>query len=138
VPIHVINREASPGIKKGGAVNIVVHALDVLAPAEAIPEAITIDLSGMDFHDSVHVSSIKLPEGCRPYDTRTDFTLVTVVPPTVLKEETPAAAAATAEGAAAAPAAGAAAPAPGAAAPAKGAAAPAAGAAPAKAAPAKK
>ena len=128
VPIHVVNREASPGIKKGGAVNIVVHALDVLAPAESIPEAITIDLAGMDFHDSVHVSGIKLPEGCRPFDTRTDFTLVTVVPPTVFKEEAPTAAAAA--DAAAAPAAGAAAAAPAAgaaaAAPAKGAAAPAA------------
>jgi len=121
VPIHVINREASPGIKKGGAVNIVLHALDVLAPAEAIPEAITIDLTGLDFHDSVHVSGIKLPEGCRAFDTRTDFTLVTVVPPTVYKEEAPAAVATSG----AAPAAGAAAPAAGAAAaaPAKGAAA---------------
>jgi len=108
VPVHVANRDASPGVKKGGAVNIVVHALEVLAPAEAIPESITVDLTGLDFHDSVHVSEIKLPEGCRPFDARTDFTLVTVVPPTVLKEETPAAAAA--EGAAA-PAAGAAAPA---------------------------
>ena len=122
VPVHVINRDASPGVKKGGAVNIVLHALDILAPSEAIPEAITIDLTGMDFHDSVHVSGIKLPEGCRVFDTRTDYTLVTVVPPTVFKEEAPVAAvtsaAAPAAGAAAAPAAGATA-----AAPAKGAAA---------------
>ena len=134
VPVHVANREASPGVKKGGAVNIVLHALDIYAPSDAIPEAITIDLTGLDFHDSVHVSGVKLPEGCRPADIRTDFTLVTVVPPTVFKEETPQAGAVTsttaAPGAAAAPAAGAAA--------AKGAAAPAQGAAPAAAKPAAK
>jgi large subunit ribosomal protein L25 len=138
VPVHVVNREASPGVKKGGAVNLVLHSLELLAPADAIPEAITIDLSGMDFHDSVHVSAIKLPEGCRPADLTSDFTVVTIVPPTVFQEEAPAAAAATStaapaaaagapvKGAAAAPAKGAAAaPAKGAAAaPAKGAAAP--------------
>ena len=132
VPVHVINREASPGIKKGGAVNLVLHSLELVAPADNIPEEITIDLTGLDFHDSVHVSAIKLPEGCKPADTSYDFTVVTIVPPTVYQDEAPAAAAtsaaAPAKGAAAAPAKGAAA------APAKGAAAPAKGAAPAKAA----
>ena len=130
MPVHVVNREASPGIKKGGAVNLVLHSIELLAPADSIPEAITIDLAGLDFHDSVHVSAIKLPEGCRPADAKTDFTVVTIVPPTVYQDETPAAAPATSG--AAAPAAAAAAPAKGAAAaaPAKGGAAPAA--APAK------
>jgi large subunit ribosomal protein L25 len=132
VPVRVVNRELSPGLKKGGAVNLVLHSVEVVAPADAIPESIVIDLAGLDFHDSVHVSKIKLPEGCRAADVRTDYTVVTVVPPTVFVEETPAAAVATAG---AAPAAGAPAAAPGAAA----AAAPApatAGAAPAAAAPA--
>jgi large subunit ribosomal protein L25 len=132
VPVHVSNREASPGLKKGGAVNLVLHSVELVVPAESIPESITIDLTGMDFHDSVHVSALKLPEGCKPADTRIDYTVVTVVPPTIFTEEAPVAAAATtaaAPGAAApaegAPAAGAAAPAAGAAAaaPAKGAAA---------------
>jgi large subunit ribosomal protein L25 len=139
-PVHVINQELSPGVKKGGAVNLVLHSLELLAPADAIPDSITIDLTGLDFHDSVHVSTIKLPEGCKPVNTKVDLTIVTVVPPTVYQEETPAAAVATSGGAA--PAAGAAAPAAGAAAPAKGApaAAPAKGAAaaPAKAPAAKK
>src|SRR5271170_7210177 len=60
VPVHVVNREASPGVKKGGAVNLVLHSIELLAPADAIPEAITIDLAGLDFHDSVHVSAVKL------------------------------------------------------------------------------
>jgi len=112
VPVHVVNRDASPGVKKGGAVNLVLHSVEVLAPADDIPEAITIDLTGLDFHDSVHVSAIKLPEGCRPVPAKSDLTVVTIVPPTVMAEETPAAAAAAAPAApgatgAAAPAAGA-------------------------------
>jgi large subunit ribosomal protein L25 len=132
VPVRVVNREASPGLKKGGAVNLVLHSVELVVPAESIPESIVVDLNGMDFHDSVHVSALKLPEGCKPADTRIDYTVVTVVPPTIYTEEAPTAAAATtaAPGAAApaaegAPAAGAAGPAAGAgaAAPAKGAAA---------------
>jgi large subunit ribosomal protein L25 len=108
VPVHVANREASPGLKKGGTVNLVLHSVEVLAPADNIPESITIDLTGLDFADSVHVSDLKLPEGCRPVSARTDLTVVTIVPPTVMAEEPTAAPATTA---AAAPAAVAAAPA---------------------------
>ena len=111
IPVHVANRDASPGLKKGGAVNLVLHTVEVMAPADDIPESITIDLAGMDFHDSVHVSALKLPEGCRPLAGTAELTVVTIVPPTVMVEETPAAgaaAAAPAAGAAAAPAAGAA------------------------------
>ena len=129
VPVHVENREASPGLKKGGAVNLVLHTVEVMAPADNIPASITIDLTGLDFHDSVHVSDLTLPEGCKPAGAKGDPTVVTIVPPTVMAEETPAtpAATATATTAAAAPAADAKAGAP-----AKGAAAPAAAAAPAK------
>jgi large subunit ribosomal protein L25 len=133
VPVHVVNRDASPGVKKGGAVNLVLHSVEVVAPADAIPESITIDLAGLDFHDSVHVSAIKLPEGCRPVSSKSDQTVVTIVPPTIMVEETPAtpsaAAPVTAGAATPAPAAGAPAKAEaakGAAAPAKAAAAPAA------------
>src|SRR5271165_1624001 len=102
VPVHVENREASPGLKKGGTVNIVLHTVEVLAPADDIPDAITIDLTGMDFADSVHVSAIRLPEGCKPVPSKSDLTVVTIVPPTVMLEEP---AAASAAAAAAAPAA---------------------------------
>jgi large subunit ribosomal protein L25 len=128
VPVHVENRDASPGLKKGGAVNLVLHSVEVLAPADAIPEALTVDLTGLDFSDSVHVSDLKLPEGCRPVPSKTDLTVVTIVPPTIMVEEPAATATAPAT-----PAPVAAAPAKGepakAAAPAKGAAAPAAPAA---------
>ncbi len=131
VPVHVVNREASPGVKKGGAVNLVLHSVEVMAPADAIPESITIDLAGLDFHDSVHISAIKLPEGCRPVSSKADLTVVTIVPPTVMVEEAAAAPATAAATTATAPAATTAAasakaePAKGAAAPAKAAAPPA-------------
>jgi large subunit ribosomal protein L25 len=131
-PVHVINQDRSPGIKRGGALNLVLHAIELWAPAEAIPDSVTIDLAGLDIGDSVHVSAVKLPEGCKPVDTRGDFTIATVVPPTVYVEEAPVVAAAAAApafpGAPAAPTAPGATPAPAAAgAPA----APVAGAAPA-------
>jgi large subunit ribosomal protein L25 len=94
LPVHVENRDASPGIKKGGTVNIVLHSVEVLAPADGIPDAITIDLTGLDFADSVHVSALKLPDGSKPVPAKTDLTVVTIVPPTVMVEEGPAAAAA--------------------------------------------
>jgi len=131
VPVHVVNQDRSPGIKRGGALNLVLHAIELWAPAEAIPDSVTVDLAGLDIGDSVHVSAVKLPEGCKPVDTRGDFTVATVVPPTVYVEEAPVAAAATTApavpGAPTAPAAPGATPAPAAGA----SAAPAAGAAPA-------
>ena len=152
VPVHTINADQSPGIKKGGSINLVRHTILMKVPADNIPDGVTVDLKGLDINDNVHISVVTLPAGCKPVISR-DFTVLTISPPTTYTEEAPvavAAAAPAADGkAAAAPAAGAApakgaavaAPAKGAAAaaPAKGAAAPAKGAAaPAKAAPAKK
>jgi large subunit ribosomal protein L25 len=131
IPVRFHNESASPGIKVGGVLNIVRHDVEVRARPDDLPDHIDVDLTGLRIGDSVHISAIKLPDGVKPTITR-DFTICTIAPPTVMtaEEETPAAAAATAEGAAA-PAAGAAAA--GAAAPAAGAkgaaAAPAAGAA---------
>ena len=131
IPIHVINVEQSPGVKRGGTINIVTHALDVVCPADQIPEAIEVDVSGLEISHSKHLSDVTLPASVRPV-VRADATLVTVVAPSGYAEELQAAAEAAAA-AAAAPVAGAvpagapgAAPAPGAAAPAAGAPAPAA------------
>jgi large subunit ribosomal protein L25 len=133
IPIHVVGAEQSPGVKRGGAVNIVTHTLEVECAAEAIPESIDVDVSGLEINHSRHLSDVKLPPGVRPL-VRADATLVTVVPPSGYAEELKAAAeaAASAAAAAAAAAAAGAAPtgapgaAPGAGAPAGGAAAPAA------------
>jgi large subunit ribosomal protein L25 len=125
VPVRFINHEAAPGLKRGGSLNIVRHTVEMLVPADNIPDSLTADLPGLDFNDSLHISAFKLPEGCTPTIRDRDFTVVTLAPPSARAEDTPApAAAGAAAPGAAAPAAGAtpaaAAPAPGAkAAPAK-------------------
>lgn len=130
VPLHVVKSESAPGIKRGGTVNIVTHALELECSVDNIPQYIEADASSLEIGHSLHLTDIKLPAGVKSL-TRSDATLVTIVPPSGYAEEQKAvaAAAAAAAGGAAAPAAGAAAPAAGAAAPAAGAAAPAAGAA---------
>jgi large subunit ribosomal protein L25 len=122
VPLHVLNADIAPGVKRGGTVNIVTHNVDLEVPADNIPQYLEADVGKLDINGSLHITDIKLPEKVRLL-TRDDATLVTIVPPSGYAEEQKAAAAAAAG--AAAPAAGAAAPAAGAAAPA--AAAPAAG-----------
>jgi large subunit ribosomal protein L25 len=118
VPVHFTNEGSAPGIKKGGVLNIVRHTIELVSRADAIPASITIDLSGREIGDSIHINDISLPEGVKPVIRERDFTVATIASPTVQHEEAPAAGAAAA---AAAPAAGAAAPAAGAAAPAAGA-----------------
>ncbi|RFB81377.1 50S ribosomal protein L25/general stress protein Ctc [Methylovirgula sp. 4M-Z18] len=103
VPVHVINQEISPGIKRGGTLNIVRHAVEMWVPADSIPEGLTADLATLDINDSMHISAFKLPEGCTPTITNRDFTVLTIAPPTVYKDE--AGATAAAAPAAAAPAA---------------------------------
>ncbi|SHN68007.1 50S ribosomal protein L25/general stress protein Ctc [Bradyrhizobium erythrophlei] len=125
IPLHIVKAEASPGVKRGGTVNIVTHTIELECKVDNIPQYVEADVSGLEISYSLHLSDIKLPAGVKSL-TREDATLVTIVPPSGYAEEMKAAAAA-----AAAPAAGAAAPAAGAAAaaPAAGAAAPAAGSA---------
>src|SRR6201997_2143435 len=137
VPLHVVKSEGSPGVKRGGTVNIVTHTIDLECSVDNIPQYIDADASGLEIGYSLHLSDITLPAGVKSL-TRSDQTLVTIVPPSGYAEEQKAAAAAAAAAAgavaapgAAAPAAGAAAPpagAPAPGAPAAGAAAPAAGA----------
>jgi large subunit ribosomal protein L25 len=103
VPIHMINADLSPGIKRGGTVNIVTHTLDVRCPADAIPEAFEVDLSGLEINHSKHLSDINLAPNVRPF-MHGDATLVTIVPPSGYAEEK--AAEGGAAPAAAAPAAG--------------------------------
>ena len=92
VPVHFTGQDVSPGIKLGGALNIVKHAVELRVPADNIPEALVADISAMAINDSLHISAIKLPDGCRPTIAR-DFTIATIAPPPKV-EETPAATAA--------------------------------------------
>src|SRR5689334_9044773 len=133
VPLHVVKAETSPGVKRGGTVNIVTHTIELECSDDNIPQFIEAEVNGTEISYSLHLSDVKLPAGVKSL-TREDATLVTIVPPSGYAEEQRAAAAsAAAAGGAEAPAAGAApaaaaAPAAGAAAPAAGAKAPAAGA----------
>ena len=128
VPLHVVNGETSPGVKRGGTVNIVTHTIELECSVDNIPQYIEADAGALEISYSLHLSDIKLPTGVKAL-SREDATLVTIVPPSGYAEEQKAAAAAAAG--AAAPAAGAAAPAtaaaPAAAAPAAAAKAPAGG-----------
>jgi large subunit ribosomal protein L25 len=125
VAVHFVNQEASPGIKKGGVLNIVHHTVELSTPADAIPESITIDLTGRDIGDSIHLSSVTLPPGTKARTHEADLTIATIAAPSALKSEEAAAPAADAAAAAPADAKAGAAPAagakPGAAAPAAGA-----------------
>jgi large subunit ribosomal protein L25 len=102
------NQEISPGIRRGGMLNIVRHEIDLVCPVEAIPERITISLEGLQIGDSVHITAVKLPDGTRPTISR-NFTVASIAAPTAVREEQAAAAAAVAAAKSAAEAAAAAA-----------------------------
>ncbi len=129
VPVRFVNEALSPGLKRGGVLNIVRHDIEVTCPYDHIPAFFEIDLTGLEIGRSMHVSAIAMPEGVAPTIKDRDFTIATVAGAVKQEEEEVAATAAPVEGAAAAPAEGAAAAGPAA----KGGAAPAAakGAAPA-------
>jgi large subunit ribosomal protein L25 len=81
VPVHFLNEEASPGIKRGGVLNIVRHELPLVCPAESIPEFIEIDLTGLEIGDAIHINNVKLPAGIVPAITERDFTVATIAAP---------------------------------------------------------
>jgi large subunit ribosomal protein L25 len=134
VPVHFTGQENSPGLRRGGMLNVVRHEIDLVCPVESIPDRIEISLEGKDIGDSIHITGIALPPGTRPTISR-NFTVASIAAPTAIREEQAAAAAAATAAAEAAAAAGAPAAAEGeaaaAAAPAAGAAAGAAAAKPA-------
>ncbi|MFZ5609918.1 MAG: 50S ribosomal protein L25/general stress protein Ctc [Pseudomonadota bacterium] len=86
IPVHFTNHAASPGLKRGGVLNVVRHAVEFECPVEAIPEAIEISLEGMEINDSIHISAVALPKGVKPTIAR-DFTIATVVAPSGVKSE---------------------------------------------------
>lgn len=86
VPVAFENHEMSPGIKKGGVLNIVRHEVEVQAKPDDLPEQLTVDLTGLDLNDSVHISAVTLPKGVKPTIDR-DFTIATIAAPSGLKSE---------------------------------------------------
>src|SRR3954470_1921305 len=137
IPVHFKGQGESPGLKKGGVLNIVRHHMEVSCPADNIPNEILIDVAALDINASIHIEDVSLPDGVKPIIKGRDFTICSIVAPTsVIEEQRAAAAAAAAPAVEAAPVEGAAPPAG--AAPGAAAAAPAAGAKAAPAAAAKK
>ncbi|EJF81107.1 50S ribosomal protein L25/general stress protein Ctc [Bartonella doshiae] len=81
IPVHFLNEEIAPGIKQGGVLNIVRHEIECTALANAIPEAIEIDLSNCSIGDSIHISAVQLPQGVTPVIQDRDFTIATIAAP---------------------------------------------------------
>ena len=94
VPVRFDNEEASPGLKRGGVLNVVQHELELVCDAAHIPSEIHIALDGMDIGDSVHISEVNLPDGVLPANQDDDFTVATIVAPSAMKAEEEEAAAA--------------------------------------------
>ncbi|MEO7635057.1 MAG: 50S ribosomal protein L25, partial [Sphingomicrobium sp.] len=97
VPVRFDNEEASPGLKRGGVLNVVQHELELNCDAASIPEEIHIDLTGLEIGDSIHISNVNLPQGVTPSIDDRDFTVATIVAPSVMKDEADDAAAAEGE-----------------------------------------
>ena len=87
VPVHFVNQEASPGLKRGGVLNVVRHELDLICDPTAIPEDINIDVTGLEVGDSIHISHVNLPAGSVSAITDRDFTIATIVAPSALRSE---------------------------------------------------
>lgn len=109
IPVHFTEQDQSPGLKKGGVLNIVRHEVEFFCQPDTIPESISISLAGMEIGHSIHISAFALPDGIKPVIQDRDFTVATIAAPIKEDEVKPtaeaAAAAAPAAGAAAAPAA---------------------------------
>ena len=86
VPVNFINHEKSPGLKRGGVLNIVRRKIELKCPSEKIPESITLDLEGIDIGESFKISAVKLEENVTPTIQGRDFVIATLAAPTVMKE----------------------------------------------------
>ena len=85
VPVVFINEEASPGLKRGGVLNIVRHELELVCDSDKMPDDIQIDVTGYDVGDSIHISNVTLPKGSESAITDRDFTIATIVAPSAMK-----------------------------------------------------
>src|SRR4051794_36774004 len=87
VPMRFDNEEASPGLKRGGVLNVVIHELELVCDAAHIPNEIHISLAGLEIGDSVHIGQVSLPDGVTPANQDEDFTVATIVAPSAMKAE---------------------------------------------------
>ena len=92
VPVAFTNPEMSPGIRRGGILNIVRHGIELNCPVDNIPDQLVVELNGLEIGDSIHISRVIIPEGCRPTITERDFTIASVAASSAVREEAAAAA----------------------------------------------
>ena len=85
VPVRFENEEASPGLKRGGVLNIVRHDVELIVDAAEIPDDVVVDLTGFEVGDSIHISAVNLPKGAKSAIEDRDFTIATIVAPSALK-----------------------------------------------------
>ena len=85
VPVRFENEDASPGLKKGGVLNVVRHDIELVVDAAHIPDDVVVDLTGFEVGDSIHISAVKLPKGAKAAIDDRDFTIATIVAPSALK-----------------------------------------------------
>ena len=87
IPVVFNNEDKSPGLSRGGVLNVVRHTVEVICKPENIPEHIVCDLEGLEIGDSFHISAVALPDGVTPSIEDRDFTIATIAAPTVVAEE---------------------------------------------------
>ena len=87
VPVQFLNEEASPGIKRGGVLNVVRYEVELVCRADSIPDHLTVDLTGWNVGESIHISAVTLPAGVRPAISDRDFTIATIAAPTGMAAE---------------------------------------------------
>ena len=87
IPVRFDNEEDSPGLKRGGVLNVVQHEIEVVCDAAEIPEELHIDLTGLEIGDSIHISQVALPKGAKAAIDDRDFTVATIVAPSAMKSE---------------------------------------------------
>lgn len=85
IPVVFINEEDSPGLRKGGVLNVVRHEIDLICESDKIPSEIEVDVTGLEVGDSIHISSVTLPAGAESAITDRDYTIATLVAPSALK-----------------------------------------------------
>src|SRR5262249_24440278 len=94
VPVHFVNHERAPGLRRGGILNVIRHDIDMVCSVDAIPDRLTVDLSGLDIGASIHISAVTMPPGAHPVVTARDFTIASVAASSAVREEAMAAASA--------------------------------------------
>jgi large subunit ribosomal protein L25 len=93
VPVSFINQERSPGLRRGGILNIVRHGVEVTCAVDNIPDRLVVDLDGLEIGDSVHIAAVAMPPGARPAVQERDFTIASIAASSAVREEAAAAAA---------------------------------------------